>query len=66
VHRNLSNISRVKSIRLDFWDDELVKVMNGSLTAVVNTNPGSGDLTGCSGVSFQPNTNQINPSTNDH
>uniref|UniRef100_A0A8C7T0M9 ArfGAP with dual PH domains 2 n=1 Tax=Oncorhynchus mykiss TaxID=8022 RepID=A0A8C7T0M9_ONCMY len=46
VHRNLSNISRVKSIRLDFWDDELVKVMNGSLTAGVNTNPGSGDLTG--------------------
>lgn len=46
VHRNLSNISRVKSIRLDFWDDELVKVLNGSLTAVVNTNPGSGDLQG--------------------
>uniref|UniRef100_A0A8C7T7C6 ArfGAP with dual PH domains 2 n=1 Tax=Oncorhynchus mykiss TaxID=8022 RepID=A0A8C7T7C6_ONCMY len=34
VHRNLSNISRVKSIRLDFWDDELVKFMktNGNAT----------------------------------
>uniref|UniRef100_A0A4W4EJM9 ArfGAP with dual PH domains 2 n=1 Tax=Electrophorus electricus TaxID=8005 RepID=A0A4W4EJM9_ELEEL len=26
THRNLSSISRVKSIRLDFWDDELVQV----------------------------------------
>ncbi|XP_064842959.1 arf-GAP with dual PH domain-containing protein 2-like isoform X1 [Oncorhynchus masou masou] len=34
VHRNLSNISRVKSIQLDFWDDELVKFMktNGNAT----------------------------------
>uniref|UniRef100_A0A4W5N6Y3 ArfGAP with dual PH domains 2 n=1 Tax=Hucho hucho TaxID=62062 RepID=A0A4W5N6Y3_9TELE len=34
VHRNLSNISRVKSLQLDFWDDELVKVMktNGNAT----------------------------------
>ncbi|XP_026877983.1 arf-GAP with dual PH domain-containing protein 2 isoform X1 [Electrophorus electricus] len=27
THRNLSSISRVKSIRLDFWDDELVQFM---------------------------------------
>ncbi|XP_055510236.1 arf-GAP with dual PH domain-containing protein 2 isoform X2 [Leucoraja erinacea] len=27
VHRNLSGISRVKSIQLDFWDDTLVKEM---------------------------------------
>ncbi|XP_067859956.1 arf-GAP with dual PH domain-containing protein 1 [Heptranchias perlo] len=27
IHRNLSGISRVKSIRLDFWDDDLVKQM---------------------------------------
>lgn len=26
THRNLSSISRIKSIRLDFWDDELVQV----------------------------------------
>ncbi|XP_078081960.1 arf-GAP with dual PH domain-containing protein 2 isoform X2 [Mustelus asterias] len=27
IHRNLSGISRVKSIRLDFWDDELIQYM---------------------------------------
>lgn len=26
THRNLPSISRIKSIRLDFWDDELVHV----------------------------------------
>lgn len=26
THRNLPTISRIKSIRLDFWDDELVQV----------------------------------------
>lgn len=26
THRNLPSISRIKSIRLDFWDDELVQV----------------------------------------
>lgn len=26
THRNLPAISRIKSIRLDFWDDELVQV----------------------------------------
>ncbi|XP_056264828.1 arf-GAP with dual PH domain-containing protein 2-like [Pseudoliparis swirei] len=27
IHRNLSDISKVKSIRLDFWDDSLVQFM---------------------------------------
>ncbi|XP_041073200.1 arf-GAP with dual PH domain-containing protein 2 isoform X2 [Carcharodon carcharias] len=27
IHRNLSGISRVKSIRLDFWDDDLIEKM---------------------------------------
>ncbi|XP_038632865.1 arf-GAP with dual PH domain-containing protein 2 [Scyliorhinus canicula] len=27
IHRNLPGISRVKSIRLDFWDDELIECM---------------------------------------
>ncbi|XP_010872769.1 arf-GAP with dual PH domain-containing protein 2 isoform X2 [Esox lucius] len=35
VHRNLPSISRVKSIRLDFWDDNLVEFMKskGNATA---------------------------------
>ncbi|XP_030646445.1 arf-GAP with dual PH domain-containing protein 2 [Chanos chanos] len=35
THRNLPSISRVKSIRLDFWDDELVQFMksNGNRAA---------------------------------
>ncbi|XP_066530752.1 arf-GAP with dual PH domain-containing protein 2 isoform X2 [Hoplias malabaricus] len=35
THRNLSNVSRVKSIRLDFWDDDLVQFMkaNGNKVA---------------------------------
>ncbi|KAL7830547.1 hypothetical protein SRHO_G00316740 [Serrasalmus rhombeus] len=35
THRNLSDISRVKSIRLDFWDDDLVQFMktNGNKVA---------------------------------
>ncbi|KAG9279916.1 arf-GAP with dual PH domain-containing protein 2 isoform X1 [Astyanax mexicanus] len=35
THRNLSSVSRVKSIRLDFWDDDLVEFMkaNGNRTA---------------------------------
>uniref|UniRef100_A0A8C1Y8Y0 ArfGAP with dual PH domains 2 n=1 Tax=Cyprinus carpio TaxID=7962 RepID=A0A8C1Y8Y0_CYPCA len=35
THRNLSTISRIKSIRLDFWDDELVQFMksNGNRAA---------------------------------
>ncbi|KAG5832904.1 hypothetical protein ANANG_G00296150 [Anguilla anguilla] len=35
THRNLSNISRIKSIHLDFWDDELVEFMraNGNASA---------------------------------
>ncbi|XP_036409085.1 arf-GAP with dual PH domain-containing protein 2 [Megalops cyprinoides] len=34
THRNLSTISRVKSIRLDFWDDELVEFMRANGNAV--------------------------------
>ncbi|XP_054565300.1 arf-GAP with dual PH domain-containing protein 2 isoform X1 [Eptesicus fuscus] len=35
VHRNFPDISRVKSVRLDFWDDSLVEFMthNGNLRA---------------------------------
>ncbi|KAM6957056.1 arf-GAP with dual PH domain-containing protein 2 [Aplochiton taeniatus] len=35
IHRNLSSISRVKSIKLDYWDDELVEFMKsvGNATA---------------------------------
>ncbi|KAL6457150.1 hypothetical protein MHYP_G00341130 [Metynnis hypsauchen] len=35
THRNLSDISRIKSIRLDFWDDDLVQFMkaNGNKVA---------------------------------
>ncbi|KAG7459537.1 hypothetical protein MATL_G00211630 [Megalops atlanticus] len=35
THRNLSTVSRVKSIRLDFWDDELMEFMraNGNAAA---------------------------------
>ncbi|XP_069050762.1 arf-GAP with dual PH domain-containing protein 1 isoform X2 [Lepisosteus oculatus] len=34
THRNLSGVSKVKSIRLDFWDDELVEFMKASGNAV--------------------------------
>ena len=30
THRNLPAVSRIKSIRLDFWDDELVEVWDTS------------------------------------
>uniref|UniRef100_A0A671PV68 Arf-GAP with dual PH domain-containing protein 2-like n=1 Tax=Sinocyclocheilus anshuiensis TaxID=1608454 RepID=A0A671PV68_9TELE len=35
THRNLPSVSRIKSIRLDFWDDELVQFMkaNGNRAA---------------------------------
>ncbi|XP_063069700.1 arf-GAP with dual PH domain-containing protein 2 isoform X2 [Engraulis encrasicolus] len=35
THRNLPTVSRIKSIRLDFWDDELVEFMkaNGNRAA---------------------------------
>ncbi|XP_076121187.1 arf-GAP with dual PH domain-containing protein 2 [Alosa pseudoharengus] len=35
THRNLPTVSRIKSIRLDFWDDELVQFMkaNGNSSA---------------------------------
>nr|XP_033818152.1 arf-GAP with dual PH domain-containing protein 2 isoform X2 [Geotrypetes seraphini] len=35
IHRNLPEISKIKSIRLDFWDDDLVKYMraHGNLGA---------------------------------
>nr|KAF6301082.1 ArfGAP with dual PH domains 2 [Pipistrellus kuhlii] len=35
VHRNFPDISRVKSVRLDFWEDGLVEFMthNGNLRA---------------------------------
>ncbi|XP_030062339.1 arf-GAP with dual PH domain-containing protein 2 isoform X2 [Microcaecilia unicolor] len=35
IHRNLPEISKIKSIRLDFWDDDLVKYMrtHGNLSA---------------------------------
>ncbi|KAL2101254.1 hypothetical protein ACEWY4_003015 [Coilia grayii] len=35
THRNLPTVSRIKSIRLDFWDDELVEFMkaNGNASA---------------------------------
>ncbi|MGH0139947.1 UNVERIFIED_CONTAM: hypothetical protein FKN15_070294 [Acipenser sinensis] len=34
IHRNLTEISRVKSIRLDFWDDDLVEFMKANGNAV--------------------------------
>lgn len=30
THRNLPSVSRIKSIRLDFWDDELVQFMKSN------------------------------------
>ncbi|KAJ8363502.1 hypothetical protein SKAU_G00123330 [Synaphobranchus kaupii] len=36
-HRNLPAISRIKSIRLDFWDDELVEFMKANGNAAART-----------------------------
>lgn len=30
VHRNFPDISKVKSVRLDFWDDSIVEVARGA------------------------------------
>ncbi|XP_066560314.1 arf-GAP with dual PH domain-containing protein 2 [Amia ocellicauda] len=35
THRNLPEVSRVKSIRLDFWDDSLVKFMKANGNSIV-------------------------------
>uniref|UniRef100_A0A8C9R690 ArfGAP with dual PH domains 2 n=1 Tax=Scleropages formosus TaxID=113540 RepID=A0A8C9R690_SCLFO len=37
THRNLPAISRIKSIRLDFWDDDLVEFMKSSGNAAAKT-----------------------------
>lgn len=29
VHRNFPDISKIKSVRLDFWDDSTVEVVRG-------------------------------------
>lgn len=34
THRNLPSVSRIKSIRLDFWDDELVQVCEQNIQMI--------------------------------
>lgn len=36
VHRNFPDISKVKSVRLDFWDDSIVEVARGACGEPLN------------------------------
>lgn len=39
VHRNFPDISKVKSVRLDFWDDSVVEVARGAGAAAAGRAP---------------------------